>query len=310
MDLPILYFPIRIALIDDDDLILDTLKLAISSKYNLITFNSANQIFQYLKNNTFDINKFLKGLYQKEINDFFELQIDFNLENILTFAKNKEKYENIGIIASDYCMPDINGLELFSRLQKQYKKILLTGHSDLQVFISAFNEKIIDKFIPKSDNYLISKLETSFDILTLEFFNEITDNIKSNIEIVNKNKLPLSDPIFINFLCELIKEKKINEYYLIDSIGSLLLINEKKEQFYLAIHTEDSLNNFVYLYDDNDFNIYTNSIRERSKIPFFAEKEPIKIDLNNWNNYLYQPEILCGNNLYYYTFMERRTHYV
>lgn len=56
------------------------------------------------------------------------------------------------VVISDYRMPFMNGIELFSRIQnldKQVQRIMLTGHAELQMAIDAINHGKITAFLTK-----------------------------------------------------------------------------------------------------------------------------------------------------------------
>ncbi|SEO97482.1 response regulator [Propionispora vibrioides] len=56
------------------------------------------------------------------------------------------------VVISDYRMPFMNGIELFSRIQnldKQVQRIMLTGHAELQMAIDAINHGKINAFLTK-----------------------------------------------------------------------------------------------------------------------------------------------------------------
>ncbi len=77
--------------------------------------------------------------------------------SITTFTDPHQAQENLNnqefaLIISDNLMPGLTGLELLSRVKEQApltRRILLTGHTDLNQAVQAFNEGTIHRFINK-----------------------------------------------------------------------------------------------------------------------------------------------------------------
>lgn len=68
-------------------------------------------------------------------------------EALVILANNQ-----IDIVISDYCMPDVNGSELLSEIHSRYPKILnlmLSGQADMKGFSKALNDGSISKFLCK-----------------------------------------------------------------------------------------------------------------------------------------------------------------
>jgi putative two-component system response regulator len=97
-----------------------------------------------------------------------DLGIDVILSTDPLEALSIIKEHEISVVVSDYIMPEINGLELFSKLKSiapDIKRILITGHGDLNTAISAINECDIFRFIPKpwKDKLLIESVSDAIN---------------------------------------------------------------------------------------------------------------------------------------------------
>ncbi len=60
--------------------------------------------------------------------------------------------QSIRVVVTDYLMPEENGLELLRYIQEHRPavvRVMMSGHSDLQLVLSAINENEIFKFIVK-----------------------------------------------------------------------------------------------------------------------------------------------------------------
>jgi len=97
---------------------------------------------------------------------------DLGIEVILSTNPVKAlsiiKEHEIAVVVSDYRMPEMDGLELFSKLKNiapDIKRILITGHGDLKTAISAINECDVFRFIPKpwKDKLLIESVSDAIN---------------------------------------------------------------------------------------------------------------------------------------------------
>lgn len=302
MQTPIIYYPLEIICIDDDHTILEVLKSNLGNHYSVTTFDSANEVLKQLDSiyNKPTIEDYLKNIISTRDNDKGELQLELNIAEITRLSETHSNHEKACIIISDYQMPDLNGIDFFKKLQNlNVKKILLTEHQEYQKVLSAFNSGSIDLFLLKSDENLMTNLLSEIKKLAEEYFLTSTQFVKESIEI--SRDLPLTDVIFEEFFQNLIKQKNIKEYYLADENGSFLLIDATGERYYLIIHTNESLNRFTNLYNEPDFEHYTQQIANRYKIPFFGLNiDPTKIELRQWSNFLFAPQIINGKDIYYY----------
>ncbi len=86
-------------------------------------------------------------------------QVNFRKDLIVRIAENAvqaiealEAEDDIGVIVSDYKMPDIDGVSLLKMLKQLYPdpiRIMITGYADLKTAINAVNEGSIFRFLTK-----------------------------------------------------------------------------------------------------------------------------------------------------------------
>ena len=197
-------------------------------------------------------------------------------------------------------MPGINGLDLCRSLKgSPIKIILLTGESNDHEAVKAFNERIIDNYFRKDSPTLANDLRNSVEELMFQYFFEQTSSLLLYLE--TKGKLPLSDKKFTDFFKAWLKKHDIQEYYLIDKVGSFLCVNSKAELCHFITHTNNSINNFIELYEEAQFPI-PDFIHSRQKIPFFGiNKYSWQEDIKTWGNYCYPAHLLQGRENYWWT---------
>lgn len=307
MEIPIIYYPLTILCLDDEDIMLRTLTNYISPKYPVITASSSQSAESLLLQSPQGfLSSYLKKIINNNDNDSTEIQLNIRLEQLSGLLEIPERMNEIGVMVVDYMLPDSNGLELCQKYHESpIQKFLFTGFQDNQKVLDAYRTRDIQSFLPKTHPNLFHELLTNLSQLTTDFFLKATQQLRANIEI--KNVLPITDDyLFKDFFKNTINNMEIRHWCLIDTVGSFLFLNSKAEFLYFVIHTEDSLDSFTKLYNENDFQIFIEPIKNRLKIPFFgANTDPTDVDVSEWGNYMYKPQKFIGKKIYYWNIIKR-----
>ena len=124
----------RVMLVDDEDLVLKALERSLRKEnYKLIAAGSAQQALEILK--------------QKRVD----------------------------LIISDHLMPGMTGLEFLKLVKAKYPeviRIILSGHADLDIVISAINEGEVYRFLTKPWNDEELKLNIRLALQNLELIRQ------------------------------------------------------------------------------------------------------------------------------------------
>lgn len=300
--LPVFFFQTAVVLVDDDLLFSKTLASKLSDLYKVNVFNQTQQCLNFLRDQSQQMktNDFLKGFVEHELYGSVDhVPIDFDLRQLAALSENQEKDAEVGIILADYLMENMNGIELCQKLNGwPVKRILLTGEADLHQAVHAFNDNAIDCYIRKDESNLIETIKTHIDVLMRKYFIDKTKGLLQYLEA--DHQLPLSDSIFINFFTGWCQENSIIEYYLIDKNGSFFGRDLNKNQYYLIVHTDTTLNEFIELYPEEDFGDKIQAVHEKKVIPFFgAGVNPLNVEPSDFLRCFYEPVVLDGREKYY-----------
>ena len=302
---PIFNYPTTVLWVDDDNLFLKAISHTLGKQYKISTFNDAKKAVEFFNDYTPLLQSipFLQGCRNHEDYDTAEhLPVDLNATAFSRIQDILERKNEISVLVVDYNMPGMTGIELCRQLKDlPMKKILITGEVENAQAVSAFNEGIIDRFIRKDSPTLVSELHSYFDILMKQYFKDNTHFLLSHLE--TDRLLPISDPIFVSFFKSWCEENKVKEYFLTDKQGNFCVIDESGEASYFVVHSDDTLNSFVDIYNDNeDFSTLISAVLSRDKIPFFGVgKDGWQVDSVEWNSHFYAPNILDGRERYYWT---------
>src|SRR3990167_1410628 len=307
LTLPIFYHPSTTLWVDDDSLFLQ----AVSQLFNpghLKTFNHPADCLNFMaayKAPSSNIT-FLRGAVEDERYELARhAPVDLNVASIYQAHTSQTRRDEISVIIVDHNMTDMTGIALCEKLKHHpAKKILITGQTSHDTAIEAFNDGIIDKFINKASENLVPEIYKYHEELLFNYFQEVTTPLLSHLEA--DMKLPQSDPAFICFFHHLCQQYKIQEYYLIDKNGSMLLVDGAGYQRQLIIHTNRSLDAFIELISglQHTESMQAN-IQRRECIPFFGiGRECWELNREDWNKHLYQPKQLAGRETYLYTLLD------
>jgi CheY-like chemotaxis protein len=306
MSIPIFQFPSTIVHVDDNSLTLKTVKMALGEVNHIVSIQDPQDFIKYLDNYISPLSQinFLRNI---EDSEKFGLAnhapVDLEISKLSNLVNNKDKYKEISLLIIDYEMPMTNGIELCEKLKKfPAKKILLTAHADYRRANEAHNNQLIDRFVIKDEPNAMNDLIMMANQLIIEYFIEKTGALTNHLSI--NTLMPFKNEAFGALFKQIIADYKIQEYYIIDKNGSYLLITNENHKCYLIIHTENSLDYFIDLYNDElplRFEDQLDQIIVREKIPYFGLNKTFDdIDPNDLDKYLFTPNILLNGTTKYY----------
>ena len=221
------YFPLKIMVVDDD-------KNYLISCKNKIQFNQVElsdkplDVMNQLVAIEIDIKSFIK--------EYVTNEFSVNYSTIASFVEKYNTSNEIGILITDYQMPEINGIDLCTKFERtNLIKILLTGEYQIDDAIEALNNKQIDYYLPKN---LDGKLLTAINNLHIKFFNLATNNICQMLDVKN---LPfLRDNDYIAIFDSIIKNNNITTYFALNNYGCYYMENTDNK-FVLSIYNNEDL---------------------------------------------------------------------
>jgi len=301
--IPISFFPSTVFLIDDNKRFLKNISLQLDELSTYRPFDKPNVALEELDKHTnvlsstqhfvdLDADNLLDGKHSTEL----------DVTSIYKTVYNPSRFEQVSIVIVDYGMPHLNGLEFCKKLKNNScKKIMLTGEADFQIAVRAFNDGIIDKFILKSDLKLRETLNTSIIEMQQEYFYESTQNITYSLP-VETNRC-LEDPKVVEIFNQIYLEHKFVECYLLDTSGSMLLVDSLGTPAWFIIKSEPELEIFHGFAEDDQLpEKVCTQIQSGELIPYFPERHTFTRD---WAQHLYPAQKLAGRIPYYYSLLKK-----
>lgn len=295
-------YPTTTVAIDDEIDFLRTITQHLGIK-DCISYSSPNKAIEALKDQkTFNRiqSRILKNnIVTEDINLLPEDHaVLINLKGLHEEIYTKDRFSDVSALIVDYYMDEMSGIDVCEALVNHpAKKILLTGGADKEkVAIEAFNKGIIHRFISKSDPDFPNKLKQAITLLKDAYFRDLTAILLSNITTGI-----LQNSCYINFIRNLQDQYNAEEYYLLDTSGSIVFLDAQGLPVWLIIKHESEINNHEQFAIDQDAD--KNLIRKlahREIIPFFFADEDYQYPVSEWDNFSYQSHPLPGVTGYYY----------
>lgn len=299
------YYPTSIVVVDDNQSFSEAVSGILTSVSHVYTFTDPIKALSFLENYA-ETSSAMKTL-QAEDNELYaseEYRLNINLTKFMQRLQDPDRFKEIAIVIVDYHMEQMNGIELACRLRELkslYSKIILiTADKDRAISVDALNEKQIDFYIMKSDPDFNEKLNKLVIKMQMSYFTELSKSIIDSIK--NDTKSILSQPGYSEFMKSFCKKNKIAEYYLIDPIGSMLLLDDYGNIHWLVIKNEADLNSFYDLASDSHApSSVLEDLESRKVMPFFATKKELSlVEGSQWENFIYPANIIPEINNFFY----------
>lgn len=292
------YFPTRIILVDDDPAFLQVLSSKLSEKFLVKTFNNPQEALAYLQKTQSFFNTISPSALVDEELEYGERYLSPSKMNML--ADNKEKYDMLTVIISDYVMPGMNGIEFFEKIYDfPVMKILLTGNADLDLALYAFNRGIVNKFLVKNPPKLVTEVEKNIFECQEGFFCKFSYPVLNSLNVSEDSMLRRS--ALSLQLEKIIHDYDIVEYYLIDNIGSYLLVTKTGQKTYFICIIERQFDEYL------DIAVAAQApgeiiekLKSRTHAPVFISENDYKVSAKDWERITYS---FTKEGRYYYCYI-------
>ncbi|MDR2681727.1 MAG: hypothetical protein LBB29_01610 [Holosporaceae bacterium] len=304
------FFPTTVILVDDSAVFLESLKDCLDIKsVTFKTFVNPAEVVDYVNEvsatNRLDYADLVRD-GEDSMSDWKSILLNVNYLHREIY--NPYRFSRISTIVADYLMPGMNGIDLFSRIDdKNIQRILLTGVADEKIAIDAFNEGKINRFVKKG---------------TINFENEVTDGILKSVnqyfrfhtEDISKHlsgsdRGPLNDPIFADFFFSKCFVKDMTEYYMLDTFGSYLFMNEIGEMSMLSLLTEHEMCRLIEVGIESQeiSEEVLNKLQSRKYMLVSHERTGLLPPVSEWARYLREAHRLDGYQTYYFAISDAKS---
>jgi CheY-like chemotaxis protein len=239
--------PSQLVFLDDDALFLDVIGLVLPKSWRAQFFLNAQLCLDFLQANTkawhddFWVQRKLLEQAQHSVS---------TIPSIVQYWRdNPRRYDLVQLIAVDYAMPSMNGLDVLRTLNDFVgSRVLLTGQADEVQALKAFNQGLIDQFIAKQSMDLRAHLVEHLQPL----MNKPTASYQSlwGQDLSQQQQSLLSDPVVAEALQRWIAGQDWIEYVLTIRPFGILGVNATGRVSWLQLERVAELEDLVELVSD------------------------------------------------------------
>lgn len=304
--IPCCYFPGTVILVDDNLKFLDSLKFNLSRQlFKFETFSDPVHAFQRLEayESSKTIQNCLSYYPNLELDDFAQHTAIY-LEKLHYEMFNPNRINEIVLVLVDQMMPEMDGLMLCERVRKKpFQLVLLTGTGIEDVAVKAFNRNLIDRFLQKADIEKEEDLIAMIYELHRAYFISRSQPILHNL-LLKYNVI--QDPVFIDWFYQLVRDKNILEYYMLNGEGNFVLLDSEKQLHWLITNKEADYEHWLCIARDMGVSQkYLSQLENREVLFYIPSYEKWPHNEAEWKQYLYPAQVLNTEKPIYYALIEQ-----
>lgn len=236
---PICFFPTQTIIIDDSPQFLDALKVSLapeSAWYQF--FQQPEEALDYLNHHYARDTSTDTMMQQIDETAYEHYLIEMNIAGVYKQIYNPKRFQQVSCIVVDYDMPSMTGLEFCQQLKHpDIQKILLTGMTEHDPAIRAFNEGAINYFVNKTHRGP-ERLRDAIQSAHQKYFRRLSEPAHHTILRSNASATALNNPAYETLLQRVIARYNIAEYYLLEQTGSLLMLDSQGALYTLFLMTD------------------------------------------------------------------------
>ncbi len=309
MPLPIYRHPTLTVLVDDSDSFLRSLSFQLDPALVSKSFHDTGNALAWLREHGEGAPRReapLSASFDTYARSLDQCNVALDVEQIHRISFQAQRFTTPSVLVVDYSMPQMNGVEFCAALRHlPCKKILFTGAADEKIAVDAFNRGLIDRYIKKSDDNALDRLEAEIGALEHEFFCARSDTLRDVLALHHYTFV--CDPAFAALVQRLTEQHGIVEHYLFPNPAGMLLIDRDGKARLLVVETDESLGAHYEMAVDNDAPpSLLAALRARCIIPFFADGDGMYCDTfgRAWHQYSQAAQICRGKQDYYWSLFE------
>jgi CheY-like chemotaxis protein len=303
IDDPILLYmhPTTVILVDDNDLFLQTLDLRMPAKMAYLLFHNPRRALARV-NEKLTLPSIPERCFAPPAKTLHwpDSVVRLDLGMIEQEVNNPERFRRTSVVIVDYAMPAMDGLSFCaSIIDPTVKKVLMTGAGDESLAVKAFNDGVIDRFVPKNRTTTLDMVVDFAQELQHDYFRDQQSAIQESLSL--DSPALLSDPVITKYFAGLRDKHRFMEHYLVGDPPGFVFVNTDGTMFRLLVLSDDEVTQQVgYAATHDAPRDVVQAISSRSRIGFFSERaETFADDPYPWRDFLYTPTRLEGQQVWW-----------
>lgn len=297
----VFYYPTTTLFLDDDENFLASIALNLPAEFNYeLNSKPEDVIRRIIAQKNLDTG-FIEQLDATDLAELTEFAFSLKIENIKNRIYDPTRFSHVSVVVIDQLMPSIDGIEVCKRLAgTPVKKIMLTGETENDLVIDAFNKGFIDYFIAKDDPNLFLHLQAAIKNLQSSYFQSLSIPISTATKLCQDSFL--NEAQFTELFNAYVSKNQLVEFYLLDVVGSYLGLDKSGKQFFFLIKNESQMEDLWDIVESADIESeLLSEIRERKKLIYFVDESQQNEDIESWTNLMNDVNTVLGG--YYITYV-------
>lgn len=308
LSIPTCYFPSTALFLDDNRDFLLNFVLQLDERVAYRIFDNPSQALEYMHNKKNGLNFWqphcLRDAGKESSPPFQNYLSDVTFSAIQDEVYNPNRFTEISVVVVDYAMPGMDGLEFCRQIENpNVKKILLTGQANEKQAIEAFHEGLIHRYIKKNDVNASELITKSIYELQLQYFQAMSDEVEKLLPV--QPPRCLQDKAFANFFFNYMNEHHIAEYYLAESSGSFLMLDDDANASFFVLKSREEMQALAEVAkSQNADESVVNALAQCKKMPGLWQKSELGSDAIDWANSLIEAHQIDAGDVYYFSVLK------
>lgn len=314
MQIPVYIHPSLTVLIDDSDTFLRSLSFQLDPMLASKTFHDTSSALQWLTQSARPDDVPLQVNFDTQNLPPDHCNVAVDIERIYRISGHARRFAAPSVLVVDYSMPQMNGIEFCEAVRHlPCKKILFTGAADEKIAVNAFNRGLIDRYIKKSDDDALDRLELDIAELQRQFFAEQSETLRDLLVLHHCHFL--QDEALAAVVRELSASHGFVEHYIFPNPSGILFFDVEGKGKLMIIETEKGLRAQYEIARDSDAPpSLLNALLEQRVIPFFSDPDGDGMYAaaigENWYRYCSAPRVCHGKETYFWALFDLPEHYL
>ncbi len=293
--------PTTVVFVDDNDLFLQALDVRMPGDMAYNCFHNPRRALEHI-NHKLELRPIPDRCFMKPSRSMHRRDsvIHLDLGLIEQEITNMQRFRRISVVIADFAMPAMNGLSLLTSISDPWTKtVLMSGAGDEKLALEAFNEGVIDRYIPKNRQTTLDMVVDYTQELQREYFLDQQRAIQESLSL-NPPEL-LEEPAVSQYFAALSKEHRFVEHYLVDDPPGFVFVTAKGAVHRLIVLSDTEVSEQVeYAARHHAPADVVQALSARSRIGFFYEQaEDYGDDPYPWRQFLYVPTRLDSNEVWW-----------
>ncbi|HEY1044441.1 MAG TPA: response regulator [Telluria sp.] len=311
MSLPIYQHPSLTVLVDDSDSFLRSLSFQLDPALASVGFHDTRTALAWLRANsglTQPQGTTMTASFDTNARSLEQCSVAFDIDCIHRTCFDGDRFATPSVLVVDYSMPQMNGIDFCKEIASlPCKKILFTGAADEKIAVEAFNRGLIDRFIKKSDDDALERLEQDILELQRDYFARQSAPLRELLALNGYGFV--SDDAFADLVRDISGPLGTVEHYLFPNPCGLLMFDAQGKASLMVVETDASMQAHVEVARDNKApSSLLAAVHARHMVPFFhAEDGDAMYSAavgEDWQRYCKPAQVCTGAERYYWAIFD------